>query len=131
MAYDLLIRNGCVVDGSGGPSFTADVAVHQGKIVGVGRFNESATRIIDSDGRAVAPLGADKDGGSSRALNKADAVVRRTERGRVATENKRVAARRAARHRDLFGDVDILCRLMRQVGDFLRAGRDRHGAGAR
>ncbi len=55
MAYDLLIKNGRVVDGSGGPSFTADVAVHQGKIVGVGRFNESATRVIDAEGRAVAP----------------------------------------------------------------------------
>jgi N-acyl-D-amino-acid deacylase len=39
MAYDLLIKNGRVVDGSGGPSFQADVAVHQGKIVGVGKFN--------------------------------------------------------------------------------------------
>jgi N-acyl-D-aspartate/D-glutamate deacylase len=55
MAYDLLIKNGRVVDGSGGPSFTADVAVHNGKIVGVGRFNESATRIIDAEGRVVAP----------------------------------------------------------------------------
>src|SRR5262245_15302 len=55
MAYDLLIQNGCVVDGSGGPSFTADVAVHQGKIVGVGKFNESATRIINAEGRVVAP----------------------------------------------------------------------------
>jgi hypothetical protein len=39
MTYDLLIKNGCVVDGSGGPSFYADVAVHSGKIVGVGKFN--------------------------------------------------------------------------------------------
>jgi N-acyl-D-aspartate/D-glutamate deacylase len=31
MAYDLLIKNGCVVDGSDGPSFHADVAVYQGK----------------------------------------------------------------------------------------------------
>jgi len=55
MAYDLLIKNGRVVDGSGEPSFTADVAVQNGKIVGVGRFNESATRIIDAEGRAVTP----------------------------------------------------------------------------
>lgn len=51
----MLIKNGRVVDGSGGPSFAADVAVHHGKIVGVGRFNESATRIIDAEGRVVAP----------------------------------------------------------------------------
>ncbi len=55
MAYDLLIKNGRVVDGSGGPSFSADVAVKDGKIVGVGKFSESATRTIDADGRVVAP----------------------------------------------------------------------------
>ena len=55
MAYDLLIKNGRVVDGSGGPSFYADVAVHQGKIVGVGKFNASATRILNAAGRVVAP----------------------------------------------------------------------------
>ena len=47
MAYDLLIKDGRVVDGSGGPSFRADVAVQNGKIVGVGKFNESATRTIN------------------------------------------------------------------------------------
>ena len=55
MAFDLLIKNGRVVDGSGGPEFRADVAVSGGKIVGVGRFNESAARVIDADGRVVAP----------------------------------------------------------------------------
>ena len=55
LAYDLLIKNGRVVDGSGEPSFSADVAVKNGKIVGVGKFSESATRTIDADGRVVAP----------------------------------------------------------------------------
>ncbi len=55
MAFDLLIKNGRVVDGSGGPEFRADVAVSNGKIVGVGRFNDSAARVIDADGRVVAP----------------------------------------------------------------------------
>ena len=55
MAYDLLIKNGRVVDGTGGPSYYADVAIQNGKIVGVGRFNESAARVINADGRVVAP----------------------------------------------------------------------------
>ncbi len=55
MAYDLIIKNGRVVDGSGGPSFQADVAVQNGKIVGVGKFTESATRAINAEGRVGCP----------------------------------------------------------------------------
>src|SRR6516162_8720971 len=56
MTYDLLIRNARIVDGSGEPSFQADVAVHQGRIVGVGRYNGAAAkRTIDAGGRVVAP----------------------------------------------------------------------------
>jgi N-acyl-D-aspartate/D-glutamate deacylase len=56
MAYDLLIKNGRVVDGSGEPAFQADVAVHQGKIVGVGKYEGSAAeRVVYAEGRVVAP----------------------------------------------------------------------------
>ena len=37
MAYDLIIKDGLVVDGSGAPAFRADVAVDDGRIVGVGK----------------------------------------------------------------------------------------------
>jgi len=56
MTYDLIIRNGRVVDGSGEPAFQADVAVKDGKIVGIGKANGAAAeRVIDAAGRAVAP----------------------------------------------------------------------------
>ncbi len=56
MAYDLLIKNGRVVDGSGEPAFVADVAVADGKIAGVGRYaGAAAKRTIDAEGRVVAP----------------------------------------------------------------------------
>jgi N-acyl-D-amino-acid deacylase len=55
MAYDLLIRNGRIVDGSGAPSFRGDVGVKDGKITEIGKLSGPAKRTIDADGRVVAP----------------------------------------------------------------------------
>ena len=53
--YDLLIKNGMVVDGSGGARYRADVAVQDGKIVRIGRLNDKAKQVIDADGHVVTP----------------------------------------------------------------------------
>ena len=55
MAYDLLIRNGRIVDGSGMPAFRGDVAVVGGKITEIGKLSGPAKRTIDAEGRVVAP----------------------------------------------------------------------------
>ena len=55
MTYDLLIRNGRIVDGSGMPAFRGDVGVKDGKIVEIGKINGAATRTVDADGLAVSP----------------------------------------------------------------------------
>ena len=55
MAFDLLIKNGRIIDGSGMPSFRGDLAVKDGKIVEMGKFNSPATRTIDASGLAVSP----------------------------------------------------------------------------
>ena len=55
MAYDLLIKNGRIVDGSGMPSFRGDVGVKDGKIAEIGKLSGPATRTIDAEGRVVAP----------------------------------------------------------------------------
>ncbi|HKC05752.1 MAG TPA: amidohydrolase family protein, partial [Methylomirabilota bacterium] len=55
MAYDLMIKNGWVVDGSGLPRYRGDVGVKGGKIVAIGRLRESAREVIDAEGRVVAP----------------------------------------------------------------------------
>lgn len=53
--YDLIIRAGTVVDGSGEASRTADVAVKDGVVIEVGRVSGTATRTIDADGALVTP----------------------------------------------------------------------------
>ncbi len=55
MQYDLLIKNGTVVDGSGLPRFQADVAIAGGKIVAIGKIREGAREIIDAEGHVVSP----------------------------------------------------------------------------
>ena len=56
MAFDLLIRNGTVVDGSGGPGYRADVGVSGGSIVAIGALPEAeASRVIDAAGKVVTP----------------------------------------------------------------------------
>ncbi|WP_421998913.1 N-acyl-D-amino-acid deacylase family protein [Reyranella sp.] len=55
MSYDLVIRNGIVVDGTGAPRYQADVAIAGGKVAEIGKVSESAKRTIDADGLVVAP----------------------------------------------------------------------------
>lgn len=54
-AYDLIIRNGTIVDGTGAPRFTGDVAVKNGLIAAVGTVRGDAAEEIDATGRVVAP----------------------------------------------------------------------------
>jgi len=55
MAYDLLVKNGRIIDGSGRPAFHGDVGIARGKIVEMGRLDGPAKRTIEADGRVVAP----------------------------------------------------------------------------
>ena len=54
-AYDLVIRGGTVVDGSGGDSFVADVAVKDGRIAAVGEIRGTGAKEIDATGLLVTP----------------------------------------------------------------------------
>jgi N-acyl-D-aspartate/D-glutamate deacylase len=53
--FDVIVRNGLVVDGSGEKAFKGDVAVKDGLIAAVGEVSGPARRVIDAGGRVIAP----------------------------------------------------------------------------
>src|SRR4249919_1982551 len=55
MAYDLVIRNGTIVDGSGAAPYAGDVAIAGDRIAEIGAVDERATTEIDADGHIVTP----------------------------------------------------------------------------
>lgn len=56
MTYDLLIKNGTIVDGTGDAPYRGDVAIRDGKIVAVGEVvEEKADETIDAEGKLVTP----------------------------------------------------------------------------
>src|SRR5438477_2518805 len=55
MTYDLVIKNGVLIDGSGLPRYRADVGVKDGHVAALGRIREAARAVIDADGHVVTP----------------------------------------------------------------------------
>jgi N-acyl-D-amino-acid deacylase len=65
--YDLVVRNGDVIDGSGLPRYRADVGVRRGRIVTIGRIRDRGADEIDAEGHVVTPGFIDSHTRSARA----------------------------------------------------------------
>jgi dihydroorotase/N-acyl-D-amino-acid deacylase len=69
VSYDVIIRNGRVIDGTGSPWYAADVAIKSGRIAAIGRLDGAiAARTIDARGMVVAPGFIDMLGQSELSL---------------------------------------------------------------
>ena len=55
MQYDLIIRNGMIIDGSGMARYRADVGIAGGRIATIGNIRDQAREVIDAEGHVVAP----------------------------------------------------------------------------
>ena len=66
--YDIVIRNGRVLDGAGNPWILADVAIKDGRFARIGKVRERGRQEIDATGRYVSPGWIDVMDQSGRAL---------------------------------------------------------------
>jgi dihydroorotase/N-acyl-D-amino-acid deacylase len=67
--FDLVIRNGRIVDGTGSPWYSGDVGIRDGRIAAIGRLDGAgATRTVDAGGKVVAPGFIDMLGQSELAI---------------------------------------------------------------
>ena len=55
MNYDILIKNGTIVDGTGAPGYAADIAIKDGRILEIGKPKGEAAKVIDAAGQIVSP----------------------------------------------------------------------------
>src|SRR5271155_813081 len=55
MPYDLLVRDGTIIDGTGAPRYRADIAIAEGRIAEIGHIEGGAIRVIDASGLIVSP----------------------------------------------------------------------------
>lgn len=53
--FDLILRGGTVIDGSGGPRYVADIGIKNGKVEKIGNITEAGTEEIDATGKLVTP----------------------------------------------------------------------------
>ena len=55
MTFDLVVKNGMIVDGSGLPRYRGDIGVKDGKIAEIGRITSTAKETLDAEGHVVTP----------------------------------------------------------------------------
>ena len=79
--YDLIIKNGTILDGTGRPGFSGDVAVKDGKIVAVGTDLSGAEQTIRADGLTVTPGFIDSHSHSDRGILLYPEQIEKVEQG--------------------------------------------------
>ena len=79
--YDLLIKNGTIINGTGSPAFHGDVAVKDGTIVRIGNGLEGAKTVLDATGLTVTPGFIDSHSHSDSAILEYPGLIEKIEQG--------------------------------------------------
>ena len=79
--FDLLIKNGTIINGTGSPSFYGDIGIKDGKIARIGKGLEGAKTVIDATGLTVTPGFIDSHSHSDSSLLEFPQLLEKIEQG--------------------------------------------------
>ena len=79
--YDMVIKNGSIIDGTGSPAFHADIAINGGKIVKVARNIKDGKQVIDAKGLTVTPGFIDSHSHADNAMLTFPEMIEKIEQG--------------------------------------------------
>ncbi len=129
--FDLLIRNGHIIDGTGSPWYSADIGIRAGRIAAIGHLGGAhATKTIDARGMVVAPGFIDMLGQSEATILVNPNLPSKIYQGittEITGEGQSIAPLTSSiiaadRPR---GIISALCRTGRHTGNISRAWRNR------
>lgn len=98
--YDLIIKNGSIIDGTGSPSYQADIAIQDGKIVRISKGIESGKNVIDARGLTVTPGFIDSHSHSDRSILTFPDQIEKIEQGITTSIAGQCGSSPAPRKRD-------------------------------
>ena len=131
--YDMIIKNGKIVDGSGMPAYLADIAIRDGKIarIGKGLVGGESTKIIDAKGLTVTPGFIDSHSHSDRAVLTFPDQIEKIEQGITTSIAGQCGGSPAPMSRDenpnsteTIGDYGRRVEILRTMGSFLHVAKD-------
>lgn len=129
--YDLIIKNGNIIDGTGSPSFIADIAIEGGKIVRIDKGIEGGVEVIDARGLVVAPGFIDSHSHSDTAVFTYPDQMEKIEQGITTSIAGQCGLTPAPVSRDVppekaaaVGDFGLNTEVYRTMGSFLKAARE-------
>ena len=129
--YDLVIKNGRIIDGTGSPSYYSDVAVKDGKIAWIAKGIEGGVQVIDAKGLVVTPGFIDSHGHADNAVLLYPDLREKIEQGITTTIGGQCGGTQAPIAKDVLpekasqiGDFGKSTDVFRTMGTFLNIARD-------
>ncbi|MBQ4323554.1 MAG: D-aminoacylase [Clostridia bacterium] len=129
--YDLVIKNGKIIDGTGNPPYLSDIAISEGKIRRIAKGIEGGSKVIDAAGLVVTPGFIDSHSHSDNAMLEYPDQTEKIEQGITTSIGGQCGSSLAPISKDVdpatakwVGDFGKSTDIYRTMGAFLEIGKD-------